>query len=356
MAQYLNILNLIMKIILDKEIIGQMILGSSIYSTGGGFEYSVQKKLFEKLIRGKKKLVLIDINELSNDDWICTAYGVGSAGNTDYDLSNAFNQGIKTLEKYINKNIKAVFAGETNIDVLAFQTASGINLPVLDADSNGGRAVPEIQFDNFTIFNKPIVPVVTITLEGEISLLLKTKNSAEIEKYVRSIASNSKSGVVAVIDHSIQVKEAKNILTTNIFKRSIKMGKLIHENKNNLNLEAKIIKETNGEKIINGTVTKIEIKDSKKNGFLEGFYYIKDTQNRIARVYIKNENILCWLDGKVVVSPPNPILAVNLKTFIGVHNSKIKIGDNILLIATKATKLWSSEKGKKLFNPQHFGF
>jgi len=45
-----------MSITLTHKHIAHMLLGSSIYSTGGGLEYGAQKKLFAGLLKQQKNL------------------------------------------------------------------------------------------------------------------------------------------------------------------------------------------------------------------------------------------------------------------------------------------------------------
>ncbi len=333
-----------------------MIRGSSIYSTGGGFAYSGQKRMFNNLFKKVNSIKLISIDELKDNDYICTAYAVGSAGNTDIDLSPALRQGLQVLQNFTGIKPKAIFAGETNIDIIASQSAVALNLPILDADSNGGRAVPEIQMDNFVIYDKPITPVVVVTLDGDVAILQQTKNPYNIENFVRSIAGNSKIGMVAVLDHLIQVKLAKKILTHGIFSRSLKLGQLIQENYNNQDLLEKIIREINGQLLIKGKVFKSTLKSNLKEGFLNGDYFIKDRKGNVVKVYAKNENIICWKNNRVFATSPDRILTIDTKTFLGIHNSQLKEDEEVAVIVAKASEMWRSKKALELFEPRHFGF
>lgn len=332
-----------------------MIRGSSIYSTGGGFAYSAQKRMFGELFKKRKSYEIISIDELQDRDYVCTAYAVGSAGNTNMDLTPALKKGLQTLQRITGIAPKAIFAGETNIDIIAAQSAATLGLPVLDADSNGGRAVPEIQMDNFVILDEPIAPVVVVTLEGEIALLLETASPYNIEAFVRNFAGNSNIGIVAALDHLISVKKAKKVLTHGIFTRSLSLGKLIEDNLKNPELLNVIVKEIGGQLIIKGKVTKNTLKSNIKEGFLNGEYVVSDGKNEI-RVFAKNENIIAWKNDKVWVTSPDRIMTIDLKTFLGVHNSELKKDQEVAIIAAPASDMWRGEKGIELFNPKHFGF
>ncbi|GEM_PF-2353212 len=343
-----------MRTFITNQIAKQMLIGSSIYSTGGGIAYPVQKKLFASLMKKKKHIPLISIDELNDSDYICTAYAVGSAGNTDTDLSASLKLGMETLEHYTGKAFKAIFAGETNIDIITFQAASNVHLPVLDGDSNGGRAVPEIQFDNFVIAGKDMTPVVAVTPDKNVAILAQATNAQAVELFVRNLAIQYPHGLIAVLDHPIQVKDAKNILTLGIFSRSISLGHYIERVKHTSHTAEDITRHIRGHLLIRGRVTKVDLRNEK--GFLIGYYYVQDDKKNILKMFVKNENITCWINDTLIATPPDCFLTVDSDSLLGEHNSGIVEGQNVFVIAKEATDIWRSKKGRELFHPKHFGF
>src|SRR3989344_18018 len=151
-----------MKLSIAENVAKDIIAGASIFSTGGGFEYHAQLKKLPEIFAKNHGIELLSVDELSDTDYICTAYGVGSASNTDVDLSRALAKGFEVMKSITKKNFKGIFAGETNIEALVFQTSRSVGLPVIDADCTGGRAVPEIRFDNLFVAGKNIVPLVAV--------------------------------------------------------------------------------------------------------------------------------------------------------------------------------------------------
>lgn len=340
-----------MKRTINQQLANYMILGSSFYATGGGYEYEFQKKLFQRLFKQKVSLTIVSMDELRNEDYLCTTYCVGSAANTHIDLSSALKIGIATLEKHTGKEFKAIFPGETNVDIVAFQAASQIGLPVLDADSTGGRAVPEIKHDNFIIKRKETTPVVAVTPQKEVIILTKAPNADSVEKIVRTI---SQKGLTVILDHVIKVKEAKNILTSGILTRSITLGAFIEKANDRKRLIDRVIEQIEGRELIRGIITNIEFKEN--NGFLEGFYTVKDTHHNSLKIYIKNENLICWLNEQLIVTPPDLLITIDTQILRGIHNSKLYVGQKVSVVGKAATRLWRSSRGQKLFHPRQFGF
>jgi uncharacterized protein len=326
-------------------------LGASIYSTGGGFEMSNQNKIFAKLFEIHDSLNVVGIDELSDDDFVCTSYGVGSASDTDVDLSKQLKLGLQTLEAFTNKKYTAIFEGETNIECLAFQISSQLGLPVLDADATGGRAVPEIQFDNFYLADFDLLPLVAVTQDSEVAILTKSPNGQTVEKFVRNMNVRS-GGSVAVFDHSVSVANAKQSLTLGVIQRSLNLGKFVMESQN-IN---QIINYLDGNVLIQGFVTKIEMTNDPLEGFLHGYYYVTSNTGDILRVFVKNENLMAWKNEVLIASCPDFIITIDNNNLLGVHNSKVFIGQSTTIIATKATQMWRSQKAVDLFSPKTLGF
>ncbi len=336
---------------LTPEIVKRMLVGSSIYSTGGGFELGSQRKMFSALFDKKARLELVSIDELGDDDYVCTAYGVGSTSNTDFDLSEAMNIGLRRLEEITGKRFKAIFAGETNIDILAFQAASGLNLPVLDGDCTGGRAVPEITFDNFLVAGISLLPSVVVDMKGNITIVRGDLTGEEIERRIRKIAVDAGTSI-AVLDHSISVRDARKVLTLGIFERAIKAGEFIEKNRGNGDVVDLLAKRIGARKVIEGRITKVSFKDS--GGFLESRYTVSDGKD-MAEVYVKNENIILWLNGRMDVEPPDSIITVDKERMVGVHNSRIRKGVEVAVLALEATELWRSPRARNAFSKKSFG-
>jgi len=340
-----------MSIIIDKNTAKKMVAGASVFSTGGGFEYSAQMKKITKLFKNDNTLSLLSLDELKDDDYICTAYGVGSASNTNVDLSTALKKGLETMKQITNKEFVGIFAGETNIEALVFETAITSGLPVIDADCTGGRAVPEIQFDNLFVVNKSILPLVAVTQKGDTAILRDSGDPEFIEKFVRTIATISKDSV-AVIDHPMSVRDAKKYLTQDIFKRSLEVGEIIMSRQKDK--FDSIIKATNAIKLGEGIISKVALTDL--DGFLEGTIQVKESSGNIYKFYVKNEILVCLKNGEVVATAPDIIALLDSRTGLGIHNSKIDTGTQVAILGVPASPLWRTKGGVDRFNPKSCGY
>ncbi len=329
---------------------------ASIYSTGGGRPREAQLKLFDEKL-SDAKLKIVQIEELEDDAYVCTTYGVGPATKVYYDPTLAMQKGFQSLSERIGKSFSAIFAGETNIESTVFNAAKLVGVPVLDADCTGGRAVPEIPLNNFFVLHKSIFPMVATSLDGKSSTIESVPDLMQIDSTIRKLATSAPMERVIVVDRPIQVKDAKQVLTTGTIMRSYKTGVFAAQVKNDSDKVAKLAQQMGAKLLIDGTLTKVEVAKDEKEGFLKGFYYVEDKQGNTAKIYVKNENIACWLNDKLAVSPPNPIMTIDFESLLGVHNGTLdeQKGRQVFVLTKDAVPLWQSAEGLKLFDLAHFG-
>jgi len=86
---------------------------------------------------------------------------------------------------------------------------------------------------------------------------------------------------------------------------------------------------------------------------------VSEFQGRNYRVYVKNENIVGWLDGELSAMAPDYIYNLDPDTGVstlGVGYGGYVVGEKVAMIGVKAPAPWRSKKGVELIGPRHFGF
>ena len=86
---------------------------------------------------------------------------------------------------------------------------------------------------------------------------------------------------------------------------------------------------------------------------------VGDFDGRTYRIYVKNENIVGWLDGELSAISPDYIYNLVPETGesnIGVGIGGYSVGEEIVIVGVPAPPQWRSEKGVELMGPRHFGF
>ena len=124
---------------------------------------------------------------------------------------------------------------------------------------------------------------------------------------------------------------------------------------------AALLDASNGYKLFQGIVTKSDERGDR--GFnwvdveIEG---INEYAGHTYKVFVKNENIVAWLDDELDVISPDYIYNLNPETGEsttgggGVGGYPIDV--EVVMVGVPAPEQWRSNKGVELIGPQHFGF
>jgi DUF917 family protein len=124
---------------------------------------------------------------------------------------------------------------------------------------------------------------------------------------------------------------------------------------------AALMKVANGHALFQGTVIKSEQKGERGfswwdvelagTGPFKGHHY---------RVWVKNENIIGWLDGQPDAMAPDLIYNLDPKTGWAISSAELggyTMGSEVFLMGRAANApAWRSAKGIELIGPRHFGF
>lgn len=332
-----------MKQLLKKDI-NNLLKGDSWFATGGGFPQDRAKEIFAKILK-KKQLFLKGLEEFNDENYLCVASGVGSVSKTSKDISKDSTKAIRILEKITKTNIKGIVSGEIGLECLAADASSKLNLPLVDADMKGGRAAPEPPINLFNLDGVVVTPMVAVNTDGDIAILKETSDSKKIETFLRHFANMAAGAFVAWCPRT--AFEYKKHLINKTISRTIQLGELINCGKN---LD-ELLTHVSGKIIFKGKVTGLSDESSK--GFLMRRLTITDNNN-VCQVWIKNENLAVTINNKIKITCPDLITIINPENLQGIHNSKLKIGKKVTVIAIPNNIKWHSHRGYEIFGPKHF--
>ncbi|PSN85073.1 hypothetical protein B9Q03_12575 [Candidatus Marsarchaeota G2 archaeon OSP_D] len=85
-------------------------------------------------------------------------------------------------------------------------------------------------------------------------------------------------------------------------------------------------------------------------------YGIGEYTGKRLKTWIKNEHIICWVDGKPAILPPDLITFLDPVTALGITNDKLSVGQDVAVVGASIDEVWRTERGLQLFGPRHFGF
>lgn len=330
---------------LTKHDLHSLALGSTLLATGGGFPFELKHQRLKELNKNNS-LNLISTNDLCDDDLVCAISGIGSADNTQnlsFDL--ALTAGLKSMQKLFGQKINALIPGEIGIENIVFELATKLNLPVLDADTAGGRAVPEMTHDTFFLAAETILPVVLVSLSGETFVINELVDEKQIEKITRTKALKTPEKTILIFSHCKPIHQIKAIASLNSLSKSIQIGTSI-KSQDLTQILQDLKKICRAELITTAKVTSIF--KNKDEDFLRTIVTLRTPQG-IMDLIVKNEILALQQDSNLIAHIPDLICLLDLKTFLPIHSSEITKGRFFAVLKIPAIKQWQTEKAHEIF-------
>jgi len=324
-----------------------LIRGSSLLATGGGGSIDSAQKMIKRL---KKKVRLVDLNELDKRDAVVTVFGVGGKEKNDPVVSVRF--ALAAFMKYANISPSAIIPVE--VGPLAVATAcfmaSELKLPVLNADIVGFRSSPEVFIETISIPELPREPLAAANEKGETIILTKSTSIQTTEQILRNFATVS-GGDAHVVGYPLNVRDIENVVGVNSISSSIAIG--IALNKVQDNSLVTFCTNNNFVVLANGIITRQ--KTAVKSGFTQGDVEIVDQSKNRWTIVIKNENMAALKNNNVVITIPDSICLLDMDTKTGINNFEKNVGKQVAILARRAIPIWRTKRGKALFSPKNLG-
>jgi hypothetical protein len=354
---------------LTEQEIMDMMLGSSIQASRGANTAPTQERMKAALAEGKK-FTMISVDDMPSDWTTVTVAGVGGGGAWEYVRDRIAQQKLPTvqngsllatqaLSKYLGKKFNAVIRIEAVQAASALMLANELGVPVVDACLSG-RARPEIEQQIPWINGIPSTPAALTTRWGDSIILEKAVDDYRAEDLGRAIAVAS-GGNASMAMNPMSAADVKRGVIKGALSQAIMFGKTAREAvAQGKDPVAALVKASNGYKLFQGTVTKADMKGDR--GFTWWDVEISGTDKyagHVYKVYVKNENIVAWLDGVPDAMSPDTIQNLDPKTG-DAHNGGAlggyKMGAEVAIIGYETSPMWRTPKGIEVFGPRHFGF
>jgi len=346
-----------------------MMMGSSIQASRGANTAQTVDRIKAALAQGRK-FTMINPDDVPDDWTTVTVAGVGGGGAWDYvserikqqklpTIQNSTVAATQALSKYLGKQFNAVVRIEAVQSVGALMLASELGVPVVDACLSG-RARPEIEQQIPWINGIPSTPAALTSRWGDTVIIEKAVDDYRAEDLGRAIAVASGGGAQIAMN-PMSGAQVKRGVIKGALSQAILFGKTAREAvAHGQDPVAALVKASKGYMLFQGTVTKSEIKGDR--GFTWSDVEISGTgkyTGHVYKVYVKNENIVAWLDGVPDAMSPDTIQDLDPKTG-DAHNGGAlggyKLGAEIAMIGYETSPMWRTPKGIEVFGPRHFGF
>lgn len=355
---------------LTEQEITDMMLGASIQASRGSDTESMTQRVKEAMNKGRK-FTMIAVKDIPDDWTVVAPAGVGGGGAWEYVIERVKNQklpvvedtqmkAIDALSKYLGKPFNAVIRVEASgATVGALLAASALGVPVVDACLSA-RARPEIEQQIPWINGIPSTPAALFTRWGDVIIIQKAVDDYRAEDLSRAIAVSSGGGS-SIAMNPMSGKDVKRGTIPGSLTQAILFGRTVREaREQGKNPIAALVKVSNGYMLFHGVVRKSEQKGER--GFswadveLEG---INEFKGHTYKIFVKNENIVTWLDGKPDAMSPDFISNLDPHTGDAIKGGGLggyPMEREIVMVAFPASPMWRTPKGIEVFGPRHFGF
>jgi DUF917 family protein len=376
---------------LTKDDVWALIVGAAAFATGGGGSAPTYEQFSATAdpILEKHTPRFIDPKEMKDNDTVFMDVGCGGGITRKYqekymryqpkegwykmlDLASPLNSWsekvdtrateahLKKLEELVGKKPVAYQAFEVGpLDSGQLLDAARRDLPLVDGDCSGCRAVPELSLTKLNVINAPLVPYTIATMWGDVIIGTKVLSHQRWEDICRAIANISGGGCAPAI--AMKGKTIKDGTEHNTMSLAIKVGKeILKARESGDDPIAAIVKASKGYKIFEGEVAAFT--NEREGAFIWGCAWIEGTgdyKGKTFKLWYNNENQVSWIDERPYVTCPDPFTVIDAQTGDGLSNFRPEWwvpGRKVAVTAIKACSFWRTERGLKIYNPKHFGF
>ncbi|MEM7005037.1 MAG: DUF917 domain-containing protein [Pseudomonadota bacterium] len=309
--------------------------------------------------------------DVPSDGMVIAVQGIGGGGPWQHVIDRATEQGLPLIEDP-RRGVVELFADFTGNDVAALvrseaagATATALilgaemGIPTLDGGITG-RAVPEVQQSIPWINGIASVPTAIITPWGDEIIIKKAIDEYRVEDIARAIAVASAGDAWISMTPMSGVQLETGIIAGNLSEAEI-YGRTVREaRETGEDPIAALTEVAGGYKLFEGVVTRTEERGERGFNWVEAeFDGVDEFEGRSYRVYVKNENIIGWLDGELSAVSPDYIYNLDPDTgesTLGVGFGGYVVGEKVAMVGVPASAKWRTEKGIELMGPRHFGF
>jgi DUF917 family protein len=313
----------------------------------------------------------IQTKDVPEDGMVVAVQGIGGGGPWQYVIDRTKEQGLETIadpgravvelfQDYTGKQVSALVRSEAaGATATALLLGADMGIPTLDGGITG-RAVPEVQQSIPWINGIASVPTAIITPWGDQIIIKHAIDEYRVEDLSRAIAVASGGDATITMTPMSGEQLDRGILEGNLSEAET-YGRTVREAREAGKdpIDA-LIAVSGGYKLFEGVVVKAEDRGDRGFNWVEAeFKGVEEYEGRSYRVYVKNENIVGWIDGELDAMAPDYIYNLDPDTgesTLGVGYGGYVVGEKVAMIAVPAPAQWRSEKGIELMGPRHFGF
>lgn len=354
-----------------KEDIDALLAGMATYGTGGGGNPETGRGLLEAGFRAGRSFQIIDPEDVPGDAWICSGGIMGSVrtlrDESDAEENDAESsakmlvKAIRTMEQIKGRKVDYLIpfeVGGSNTPVI-LSAASMLGIPAIDADGVG-RAAPETQMTIWIGKGISLTPMPVVAQDGNRVVVMDGNEPTYADEIGRVVVVKG-GGTAANAHYFMSGRQMKDCSCLHILSRALELGRVqmegIQKGENRINTVRQML---GGKTLIRGTVR-------SEKGVDEGGFYLTELlvdgtgewAGHEAKLVLKNETMLIWVDGALRCVFPDYIFMLNTATGVSIQTADIRAGMEIEFVGApcdpRLSETLTTEIGKKAFNCGRYG-
>ena len=361
-----------MKRVLGKEDFEAFLLGATLYGTGGGGEAAWGRAIMENDCAKGRQYELVDPEDVPDDAFVCSGGIMGSVKSldnlsftdivqeweTDFPLVNA----IRAMESFCGRKVDYIIPfeiGGLNSPVI-FSAAARLGIPCINGDGVG-RSAPETHMTSFIGNGVDLYPMPLVDRYGNTSIVVKSEVSTYADEVGRFIVVKG-GGMGANAHYPMTGTQLKTACVPHIMTKALGVGKMLLGAKElGQDPIAEFANMEQGVRLFAGKITAIEGED--KGGFYltnAGIEGTGENAGQNAKLVIKNETMVLWIDGQLRAMFPDLVFMMDSKSGFGLPSIELEVGTELTLVgapcADAVKRALATEVGKMSMGAARYGY
>ncbi len=354
---------------LSQQEVIDMLVGSCIQATRGCSTANYIERVSAAMAEGAE-FQIVSAEDLP-DDWMAVGTaGVGGGGAWEHVIERTEAQGLERVEgtnlrsvellaDHMGVEFNAVLRLESaGATVQALMLASDMGAPLVDACLSV-RARPEIQQQIPWLVGIPSTPSALVTRWGD-QVVIEGVDDYRAEDLARGVAVSSGGGA-SIAMNPMTGAEVKRGTITGALTEAIEFGRAVREAREQGNDPiAALIELTGGYKLFQGIVTRSDQRGDRGFSWTDAeLAGVGEFEGHTYEIFVKNENIVSWLDGELDVISPDYIFNLDPETGHAITGGGLggyPIGMEVAMVGVRGHDEWLTPAGIDIIGPRHFGF
>jgi DUF917 family protein len=361
-----------MKFKFEKKDIDALLIGLSIFGTGGGGDPEWGRQILENDFALGRVCEIVDPEDVAEDAFICSGGIMGSvkalekfsyseivqSWEKDFVLEKAF--GI--METLKGKKLDAIIpfeVGGLNTPVI-MTLAARLGIPMINGDAVG-RSAPETQMTTFVGYDISLYPMPLVDYDGNQIVALKSDVLTYADEIGRVVVTKS-AGLGGNAHYAMSGAQLKKTCVPHTISKAIEIGNaIIAANKAHQDGVEILRKMVDGKLMFTGVVEEVEGVD--KGGFYLTNVRLKGNKafdKQTARMVVKNETMVLWVNDEIKIVFPDNAYILHPKNGYGVMSVDIEKGLEITVIGTpcheRLAYCMTTKAGQSAFGGARYGY